>query len=123
VQFGWALNALNVEILCANSSQAKGRVERSNRTLQDRLVKELRLAGISDMDAANAFLPSFTDRYNVKITSSLQRSRAALTTCIGPWTSNPIDCEMCSRSKTNVSSGLNLRSPMNANASFLPRMK
>ena len=65
-QFGRALSVLNVEILCANSSQAKGRVERANRTLQDRLVKELRLAGISDMDAANAFLPAFTDRYNAK---------------------------------------------------------
>ena len=40
-QFGRALNELNIEILCANSSQAKGRVERSNRTLQDRSVKEL----------------------------------------------------------------------------------
>ena len=65
-QFGRALNTLNIEILCANSSQAKGRVERANRTLQDRLVKELRLAGISDMDAANAFLPGFTERYNAK---------------------------------------------------------
>lgn len=65
-QFGRALAELNIEILCANSSQAKGRVERANRTLQDRLVKELRLAGISDMDAANAFLPSFTDRFNAK---------------------------------------------------------
>jgi hypothetical protein len=74
VQFGRALNALNVEILCANSSQAKGRVERSNRTLQDRLVKELRLAGISDMDAANAFLPSFTDRYNVKFAKVPRRT-------------------------------------------------
>ncbi len=43
-QFGRALAELNIEILCANSSQAKGRVERANRTLQDRLVKELRLA-------------------------------------------------------------------------------
>ena len=41
-QFGRALSELNIEILCANSSQAKGRVERANRTLQDRLVKELR---------------------------------------------------------------------------------
>ncbi|MGQ7480647.1 ISNCY family transposase, partial [Streptococcus suis] len=47
-QFGRALSELNIEILCANSSQAKGRVERANRTLQDRLVKELRLAGVSD---------------------------------------------------------------------------
>lgn len=44
-QFGRALNELNIEILCANASQAKGRVERANRTLQDRLVKELRLPG------------------------------------------------------------------------------
>lgn len=65
-QFGRAMNELNIEILCANSSQAKGRVERANRTLQDRLVKELRLAGISDMEAANAFLPGFMARYNAR---------------------------------------------------------
>jgi transposase len=46
-QFGRALSELNIEILCANTSQAKGRVERAHHTLQDRLVKELRLAGIS----------------------------------------------------------------------------
>lgn len=65
-QFGRALSELNIEILCANSSQAKGRVERANRTLQDRLVKELRLAGISDMDAGNIFLADFKDRYNAQ---------------------------------------------------------
>lgn len=72
-QFGRALNELNIEILCANSSQAKGRVERANRTLQDRLVKELRLAGISDMDAANAFLPMFMARYNAKFAKTPRR--------------------------------------------------
>ena len=65
-QFGRALAELNIEILCANSSQAKGRVERANRTLQDRLVKELRLAGICDMEAGNAFLPKFVERFNEK---------------------------------------------------------
>ena len=65
-QFGRALAELNIEILCANSSQAKGRVERANRTLQDRLVKELRLAGISDTEAGNAFLPEFMKRFNEK---------------------------------------------------------
>lgn len=65
-QFGRALSELNIEILCANSSQAKGRVERANRTLQDRLVKELRLAGISDMEAGNAFLPGFIERHNAR---------------------------------------------------------
>ncbi len=63
-QFGRALAELNIEILCANSSQAKGRVERANRTLQDRLVKELRLAEISDMATGNAFLPAFVERFN-----------------------------------------------------------
>lgn len=65
-QFGRALAELNIEILCANSSQAKGRVERANRTLQDRLVKELRLAEISDMAAGNVFLPEFMEQYNEK---------------------------------------------------------
>src|SRR3954465_2544240 len=65
-QFGRALSELNIEILCANTSQAKGRVERAHATLQDRLVKELRLAGISDLEAANAFLPGFIESYNSK---------------------------------------------------------
>lgn len=63
-QFGRALSELNIEILCANSSQAKGRIERANRTLQDRLVKGLRLAGISDMEAANRFLPGFIAQHD-----------------------------------------------------------
>lgn len=65
-QFGRALAELNIEIICANSSQAKGRVERANRTLQDRLVKELRIAGISNMEDGNAFLSGFIERYNGK---------------------------------------------------------
>ncbi|MBA8840426.1 ISNCY family transposase [Ochrobactrum sp. RH2CCR150] len=65
-QFGRALCELNIEILCANSSQAKGRVERMNRTLQDRLVKELRLSGIDSMEAGNAFLPGFIEEYNAR---------------------------------------------------------
>jgi transposase len=69
-QFGRALAELNVEILCANSSQAKGRVERANRTLQDRLVKEMRLAGISNMDDGNAFLMDFMQRFNTKFTKA-----------------------------------------------------
>ena len=48
-QFGRALHALNIDIICANSSPAKGRVERANKTLQDRLVKKLRLAGAATL--------------------------------------------------------------------------
>jgi hypothetical protein len=65
-QFGRALHALNIDIICANSSQAKGRVERANATLQDRLVKEMRLLGISTMEAGNAFLPAFMADYNAR---------------------------------------------------------
>src|SRR5829696_3258293 len=65
-QFGRALAELGIEILCANSSQAKGRVERVNRTLQDRLVKELHMAGISRIEAGNAFLPGFVARFNAR---------------------------------------------------------
>jgi hypothetical protein len=65
-QFGRALAELDIEILRANSSQAKGRVERANRTLQARLVKELRLAGISTIEAGNAFLPGFMERFNAR---------------------------------------------------------
>jgi transposase len=63
-QFGRALQALEIEAIHAHTPQAKGRVERANQTLQDRLVKELRLAGISDIEAANTFLPSFLADYN-----------------------------------------------------------
>src|SRR5271154_5843391 len=73
-QFGRALAELNIEILCANSSQAKGRVERANRTLQDRLVKELRLAGVSDMAAGNLFLPSFVEHFNERFALPAQKT-------------------------------------------------
>jgi hypothetical protein len=63
-QFGRALDQLNIDIICANAPQAKGRVERANGTLQDRLVKEMRLSGISTIEAGNAFLPTFMEDYN-----------------------------------------------------------
>ncbi|WP_423200795.1 Integrase catalytic domain-containing protein (plasmid) [Cupriavidus sp. H19C3] len=65
-QFGRALFELNIDILCANTSQAKGRVERMNGTLQDRLVKELRLRGICSMAAANAYAPAFVADFNTR---------------------------------------------------------
>jgi homeodomain-containing protein len=63
-QFGRALRELNIDSLCANSPQAKGRVERTNGTLQDRLVKELRLRGLSSIAAAEPFLPLFMADHN-----------------------------------------------------------
>src|SRR5205085_10363476 len=63
-QFGRAMKELGVELICAHSPQAKGRVERANQTLQDRLVKELRLRSISSVGAANAYLPEFIADFN-----------------------------------------------------------
>jgi transposase len=63
-QFGRALYELNIDTWCANSSQAKGRVERANLTLQDRLVKELRLRGINTQEDANAYAPHFIADFN-----------------------------------------------------------
>ena len=63
-QFSRALSSLNIDILCANTPAAKGRVERAHLTLQDRLVKELRLREISDVEAANGFAPEFIADYN-----------------------------------------------------------
>jgi hypothetical protein len=75
-QFGRALTELNIDIICANSPQAKGRVERMNKTLHDRLVKELRLRGISTMEAGNVFLPHPAQ--------ALVTGAAFLETCSGP---------------------------------------
>jgi transposase len=65
-QFGRALHELNIDIIYANSSQAKGRVERANKTLQDRLIKEMRLEGIDTIEEANAYLPTFIEQFNTK---------------------------------------------------------
>jgi transposase len=62
-QFGRAMKELGITLIAANSPQAKGRVEKINQTLQDRLVKELRLRQIKTIAAANDYLPEFTKEY------------------------------------------------------------
>src|SRR6202790_3471525 len=74
-QFGRVLSELNIDIICANSPQAKGRIERAFGTLQDRLVKELRLAGISTVTAANAWLPGFITGYNARFGRQPQNAK------------------------------------------------
>jgi len=61
---GRILKELGVQLICAHSPQAKGRIERSNGVLQDRLIKEMRLAGIKTIEEANAFLPGFLESHN-----------------------------------------------------------
>ena len=80
-QFGRAMKHLGVKIELAYSPQAKGRVERRNGLLQDRLVKELRLAGISDLEQANRFLeekflPDLNRRFWVKPAQEADAHRA-----------------------------------------------
>jgi hypothetical protein len=65
-QFARLLNELDVKPIFARSPQAKGRIERSFETLQDRLVKELRLAGVSSLEQANAFLDKYLPKYNAR---------------------------------------------------------
>jgi hypothetical protein len=80
-QFGRAMEQLGVELILAHSPQAKGRVERMNGVLQDRLVKALRLAGIKDLESANRFLdekflPGFNRRFARAAASPVDVHRA-----------------------------------------------
>jgi len=81
-QFGRAMRELGIELICANSPQAKGRVERANGTLQDRLIKEMRLQGINTIEAANAFLVTFmtghNERFAVAAKSEINAHRKGL---------------------------------------------
>jgi hypothetical protein len=81
-QIGRALRQLDITYLAAHSPQAKGRVERSFGTAQDRLVKELRLAGINTIQAANDFLeevyiPFVNERFSVKPACQVDAHRPA----------------------------------------------
>ncbi len=63
-QFGRALRKLDIKLICANSPQAKARVQRANGSLQKRLTREMRLQNISRIEAANLFLAQFFEDYN-----------------------------------------------------------
>ena len=85
-QFGRAMEELDVELIKARSPQAKGRVERSNGVMQDRLIKEMRLAGISGIAEANAwlessrYLESLDDRLGVAAAEEVDAHRALVVT-------------------------------------------
>jgi hypothetical protein len=69
-QFGRALQELDIQLICANTCQAKGRVERANKTLQDRLVKELRLKNISTIEEANVYLEQYVKEHNSRFSKT-----------------------------------------------------
>ena len=81
--FARAMQELGIHIICANTPQAKGRVERANQTLQDRLTKELRLQGISTPQEANLWLPNFIEDYNRRF-AVLPRSSLDAHTALAP---------------------------------------
>lgn len=71
-QFERALEQFGVEVIHANSPQAKGRIERLFGTFQDRLIKEMRLAGVSSLDEANRFLSGYLPVYNRRFSMKAQ---------------------------------------------------
>lgn len=68
---------MDIRLICAHSPQAKGQVERANGALQDRLVKEMRLKKIKDIDGANAFLEEFIESYNRQFGREAEQSEDA----------------------------------------------
>ena len=93
-QFGRALKELGIELICANSPQAKGRVERVNRTLQDRLVKEMRLANVSTIEEANKFLErtKFWENHNNLFSVAAVCEENAHTACPSAETLDNVFC-------------------------------
>ena len=104
--FGRAMQELGIEIICANTPQAKGRVERANQTLQDRLTKELRLRGISTPEAANRWLPEFMEDYNRRFATA-PRSDLDFHTPLAP--SDNLDLILCRKTTRTLSKNLTLQ--------------
>lgn len=105
-QYGRALFELNIDIICANTPQAKGRVERANRTLQDRLVKELRLQSINTIDTANAFMPEFIADFNARFAKEPRNPKDVHR----PLCEHEnLDKAMCRKEARTVSQSLTLR--------------
>jgi transposase len=96
--FGRAMKELGIEIICANTPQAKGRVERANKTLQDRLTKELRLQNISTIEEANLWLPKFMEDYNQRFATT---PRSPLDFHVPLSDSNNLDFILC-RKETRI---------------------
>jgi hypothetical protein len=105
-QFGRALKELDITLICAHSPQAKGRVERANNTLQDRLVKEMRLAGINNIESANKFLPAFWEDYNKRFSVTPNNPRDVHRTLLPEHNLERI---LCKREYRKVSKNLEIQ--------------
>ena len=103
-EFGRVVARLGIELINANTPQAKGRVERSNQTLQDRLIKEMRLANICSIEDANAFLPCYITTWNEKFAVPPRETASACR----PWTTTPaeLDDDLARREQRTLTKAL-----------------
>ncbi len=103
-EFGRVAERLRIELINALTPQAKGRVERANQTLQDRLVREMRLRGISAIEAAQAFAPAFIAMFNAKFAAPPQDGEDAHR----PWTqgAEALDAALARREERTLSKAL-----------------
>jgi transposase len=106
-EFGRVAERLAIEPIHARTPQAKGRVERSNQTLQDRLVKEMRLRGITTMAEAEAYLPEFMAAWNQKFAVDPRDASSAHR----PWTGSAgdLDAMLARREERVLSKALTFR--------------
>jgi len=103
-EFGRVVERLDIALIHARTPQAKGRVERANQTLQDRLVKEMRLRGVDSMKAANEFLPYFIESYDKRFEVPPRDAASAFR----PWTepSEALDDALARREERVLSKAL-----------------
>lgn len=100
-----ALKELEIELILANSPQAKGRVERANRTLQDRLVKEFSLRGIKTIEDANDFAKEFVEIYNEKFSKEPMNNLDVHR----PLEGYDLSCILCRREVRTLNSSLSFQ--------------
>lgn len=105
-QFGRAMEELDIQLICANTPQAKGRVERRHRDLQDRLIKAIRLQKIDTLEEANAFLPAFIDDFNRRFAKPPQNTNNAHRPLL---TSHDLDKVFCLKTPRQLSKNLTLQ--------------
>ena len=105
-QFARAMKELDIEMIAANSPQAKGRIERANGVLQDRLVKELREKNISSIEDANLFLPSYIESYNKRF-GKVPASPFNAHRVLDP--NQDLDQILCSKEVRKISKNLEVR--------------
>ena len=116
-QFGRAMQQLGIQMIAAYSPEARGRSERAFQTHQDRLVKELALHGITDMDAANRYLAdAYLPAFNAEVMQPALEEGSAFV----PWTGENIDDILCHQEQRTVSAdncvsagGMKLQIPAN----------